>query len=114
MTKEQTESLARLIESKCAELREKGFQNNTSARSAYACPRAFEEVKKIIESMQETIECSDGKDPAKDIEYLPGWRVCSCENHVHIFDHNVGSKMIINMDLAEKLLVVGIPCSRST
>lgn len=73
---------------------------------------AFKEVKELVESMHNSPVCCQGpfseELPEDHTEIGWGWRVYGCENHAHIIHLKYGY-IVVNKELAEKILVLGIP-----
>lgn len=72
---------------------------------------AFEEVKKLLESLQDNPGSCRGpytEELPEDSEISWRWRVYGCGNHAHIIHLRYGD-IVIGNGLAEKILVLGLP-----
>lgn len=73
---------------------------------------AFKDVKELVESLQNQTGSCQGpfteELPEDHSDIAWGWRVYGCSNHAHIIHLKYGY-MVINRELAEKILVLGMP-----
>lgn len=71
---------------------------------------AFEEVKSLTQSLQYLGDCERpfSEELPKEKEFGWVWRIFCCRNHVHILHLSLG-EIILNLDLAEKIIVLGFP-----
>lgn len=74
--------------------------------------RAFNEVKEALKSLQDLPGSCAGpfsEELPEDHSEVPwGWRVYGCGNHAHLI-HLKHGHILVGRELAEKILVLGMP-----